>query len=553
MFVTLEDFFDNYRIKNQQQPNETVLNRGLLRLKRETRELKSIVDVLIGNNLSDWNSNKIYEQDEYVLYNDLVYKSRQDRNFNNIPYYDDETNWEIITIDSNSGSKQTVIKSHTFTATENQTTFILPFNIEGVPLVFVEGLLLSPDVVTVSNNIEIQLSTVIAVNETVTIIGGVTYDSSLVIAKERFVATAGQYLFETSFNIKNPSVFINGILIDETEYVWSNNTINLNDPLIGNETVIIGNGSVLGLEIYTTDDIDNLLTLKRDVLDSYSKTDIDDLLDLKATIQYVDDEILTLNTAKANWGTTLASYGITDAYTKTAVNTALGTKLDAALFTDAVILQKIKNVDGSGSGLDADLLDGLTSTKFLRTDIENYKFYNFSIMTPIDEAATIPEPLSEFYFDVDPTNPTLYIRTYDETSGDLVKEATVYTDKNTENMMIVREGYFKGSWEPTLNITFGITNYTAYNWFVIVSPTVTGYEHDYNKDFANGHTPFTGFDNNITWDENQSEYHYGYIENNIVKMQAVHRNGSTNIDIPARYQLVGMLKTFSSLETVNQV
>lgn len=43
------------------------------------------------------------------------------------------------------------------------------------------------------------------------------------------------------------------------------------------------------------------------------------------------------------------------------INTEVGTKLTAADYTAADVLTKIKTVDGSGSGLDADLLDGLTS------------------------------------------------------------------------------------------------------------------------------------------------------------------------------------------------
>lgn len=35
------------------------------------------------------------------------------------------------------------------------------------------------------------------------------------------------------------------------------------------------------------------------------------------------------------------------------------------------IIDKLKTVDGSGSGLDADLLDGLESTKFFRLDLDN--------------------------------------------------------------------------------------------------------------------------------------------------------------------------------------
>jgi len=46
----------------------------------------------------------------------------------------------------------------------------------------------------------------------------------------------------------------------------------------------------------------------------------------------------------------------------TSINTELGTKLATASYNAADILTKIKTVDGSGSGLDADLVDGLNPT-----------------------------------------------------------------------------------------------------------------------------------------------------------------------------------------------
>lgn len=49
----------------------------------------------------------------------------------------------------------------------------------------------------------------------------------------------------------------------------------------------------------------------------------------------------------------------TDLWTASKINTALGTKLAASDYTAADVLTKIKSVDGSASGLDADLLDGL--------------------------------------------------------------------------------------------------------------------------------------------------------------------------------------------------
>ena len=48
----------------------------------------------------------------------------------------------------------------------------------------------------------------------------------------------------------------------------------------------------------------------------------------------------------------------------TTVTTQIGTKLDSSAYTASDVLTKVKTVDGSGSGLDADLLDGHDSTYF---------------------------------------------------------------------------------------------------------------------------------------------------------------------------------------------
>ena len=54
MITSFDEFFSDYRIKNNQAPNETVLNTGLLRLKRELRELKSVLDIVVGNAIEDY-------------------------------------------------------------------------------------------------------------------------------------------------------------------------------------------------------------------------------------------------------------------------------------------------------------------------------------------------------------------------------------------------------------------------------------------------------------------------------------------------------------------
>jgi hypothetical protein len=101
MFVSLEEFFNNYRIKNGKQPNETVLNRGIMRLKREVRELESVFNIILGNDLPEWNVETYYEVDEYVQTGGAFYKSLVPQNLAVEPGVttDWELSWELIQID----------------------------------------------------------------------------------------------------------------------------------------------------------------------------------------------------------------------------------------------------------------------------------------------------------------------------------------------------------------------------------------------------------------------------------------------------------------------
>jgi len=59
-----------------------------------------------------------------------------------------------------------------------------------------------------------------------------------------------------------------------------------------------------------------------------------------------------------------------DASYASTITTALGLKLDASSYTASDVLTKLKTVDGAGSGLDADLLDG-NSSAYFRINIYN--------------------------------------------------------------------------------------------------------------------------------------------------------------------------------------
>lgn len=68
--------------------------------------------------------------------------------------------------------------------------------------------------------------------------------------------------------------------------------------------------------------------------------------------------------------------------TTTSVEAALATKLDSSVYTASDILNKINTVDGEGSGLDADTLDGKNSTEFvLNSDINDLRLA-IQVITP---------------------------------------------------------------------------------------------------------------------------------------------------------------------------
>ena len=64
---------------------------------------------------------------------------------------------------------------------------------------------------------------------------------------------------------------------------------------------------------------------------------------------------------------TVTELNYTDGVTSN-IQTQLDAKLASSSYTAADVLTKIKTVDGAGSGLDADLLDGISSGSFLRSD-----------------------------------------------------------------------------------------------------------------------------------------------------------------------------------------
>lgn len=73
-----------------------------------------------------------------------------------------------------------------------------------------------------------------------------------------------------------------------------------------------------------------------------------------------------INEVKASAGVQIddVTASSTTVYSSSKTNTLLGSKLDASSYTASDVLTKLLTVDGSGSGLDADTLDGVSAAGF---------------------------------------------------------------------------------------------------------------------------------------------------------------------------------------------
>ena len=559
MQTTLDNFYSEYGIRNGQAPNETVLNRGLLRLKREIREIYSILQIIQGNAIETWNQDKIYELDEYVQYKDVVYKSLLDTNYSMFPDGSSGA-WQVVSFDTIQHSNQTFEYNY-ITATEGQKKFNVNFRINSLPIVFVNGLLVTPSTYTWDAS-SVTLKSPVALGRVVTIISGIAYESEKLCAKRQYISGAEQYTFNVPFDLTSPSVFINGALIGESEYTYSRSAVTLSVPTKAGDVVVICNGALSGLEVYTQTEIDKLLNnyaLKSTV---YTKTETDKNIDV-AKQQVLSDTSLakakdvvsktqlqdTLNgfytsaavdkklDAKANKATSLAGYGITDAYTQSQIETRLSTKLNKSDFNRSAVMNLIQNNTEDGTGLNADTIQGLTASQFMRTDTKTTNAGGIVIYdssTNTTAAATIC-PTG--------TDPNTYIS---RTLGNgFRKESKVVNTGTANGMFFICDGDFYGTYWKNLR-QFGCVNPDDYCWTVMTGLCGTGREFDFvPKGYKSGMI-FKAFSNG-TSDTKNGAYAYGYVDNNILKVYAYVKNDVNSfVKTYGHFQLLGIRKEFCS-------
>jgi hypothetical protein len=146
--------------------------------------------------------------------------------------------------------------------------------------------------------------------------------------RQSFIATAGQTTFTISggYDATFADVYLNGTkLVNGTDVDISSGT-----------DIVLTVGAVAG------DNVDVVAYGAFEIANTYTKGEIDASLTAE-----VNDSLHTISSGKAN-----------PAYTKVEIDSGYATKT-LSTTADLDVLNKVKNVDGAGSGLDADTVDGV--------------------------------------------------------------------------------------------------------------------------------------------------------------------------------------------------
>ena len=560
MFTTLDQFFNDYCVKNNQQPNETVLNRSALRLKRELRELKSKQDVSFGIDIEEWNANKLYEIDEYVQYNGLVYKSNVDQNYSIKPT-STNGNWVLSDIPVIQKSNQT-FKTVSYIANDQQREFYTNYRLDNAPCVFKNGILVHSTDFTYTTN-KVILNSPVNQGTRVTIILGISYSTAELLPKRQLVATEDQYNFDVPFTLSSPVVFVDGILQNEDSYNYQKQQVQFYEPIKKDSVVTICNGAQVGIDVYNKSEVDNKFKDYYTKTENYSKTETDNLITntkteilndttlAKAGQSYtkteIDDtltnyvrnkDLTTALSTKADRTNSLQGYGIIDAYTMSDVDIKLDKKLDSSRFTTPEILKLLENAHGEGSGINADTLKGITPEQLMRADRETD---NVGGIQTRDQGVTSTISLH-------PNTNDPKIELTRKVDNNFTREYKAFTGLNSNGLIFQAEGNFKGTWWNDIHV-FGVANPNDYNWVVEVHLLGTGNQFDFvPKNYGEGFE-FKAF--------KQSGYNgaycYGFVDGSIVKMYAYVKNSDSSfLETYAHYTLTGIHKSLGTKVNFNQ-
>ena len=159
-------------------------------------------------------------------------------------------------------------------------------------------------------------------------------------------------------------------------------------------------GSGSGLDADTLDGIHASGLTSNNYVQTYVASEIAGLVDSAPTTLDTLNELAAALGDDANFSTTVTNSLATKA-SNNYLQSQLSTKLNSSSYTASDVLTKIKTVDGSGSGLDADLLDGAqpsvaaSNDTIVKRHSSGYIFANFFNTTPNDVSSGVTKVLVE--------------------------------------------------------------------------------------------------------------------------------------------------------------
>jgi hypothetical protein len=256
--------------------------------------------------------------------------------------------------------------------------------------------------------------------------------------------TVGQVYYDTQAR----SVFVHtgtawqrvGLSVDGTTITVSGGEISVGAIAISNVTglqtalntkLVAADLNGYATETYVTN-ADNAV---KNELNTRIDEDIIPVLDLKADITYVDTAVAAVvDAAPAALDTLneLAAALGDDENFATTVSASIGTKLNSSAYTAADVLAKLLTVDGSGSGIDADKLDGQNGSYYLNwTNVTNKP------AIPIHSVISVTGEATPFAIDLGTAGissfPTVTI--YQSDTGEIVLTGVVY-DSTTNTLTV---------------------------------------------------------------------------------------------------------------------
>ena len=566
MFTSFDTFFNNYRIKNNSAPNETVLNSGLLRLKREIRELKSYIDLIVGNEIETYNPEKPYEIDEYVKYRGYCYKSLIDVNIANTP--ENSQFWKKFDLPS---LKELQLKDSFhylhFKATEGQTQIELPVTDPvGTPCVFVEGILLDRSEYYIEGSF-INFYKPLLGTETISVLYTMAFESGYVLPSTEIIAEQDQYIFNTDFDTFYASVFKNGILLSPSEYEIGKNKITLEVPCKENDKIKIVAGTLAGVQDIITDpELKKILQDYYTKSEVYSKEETNSELDKLEKQIYTDsnivkssdiftkselrsffnekvsnDEFASELANKANKANSISGYNIRDAYTKTEINNLLDKKTTDSDLTGKEIAKRLNSLYGDESPISVTKISGKTIYDLVQQNNQATFVKQVLINGSDNQNITLRAGLSDEY-------PELSVKRRSDAYNE--EKSEIINGLNSKDKFITIQGEFKGIFEVQIQKA-GIVNPENYNWTVQVIPFAIPVKTKF--DFIPRGSGF-GLTQKAFYENNQvdASYFYGFVEDSVLKCYAFAERGTTLREWPAHYVLTGIHKSLSTNIFLNQ-